>query len=197
MRWISSPTSWEPRVRSLSLFHAEGERTNLIPHTARLLDRSRDAGVKIVYSKAAFRAGYIDLVANFPLFSTIAASGDLVDGTPGTDILDAVAPQPGDAVLTHHRVNCFHGTELDVVLRGSGIDTIVLVGVATNLAVESSARAAADLGYRVVVVSDCCSTISAAVHDASLATLAMFAEIMPMESLLAGFPKASEQLDVS
>lgn len=179
------------------LFHAEVERTNLIPRTTGLLDRARAAGAKIVYSTAAFRPGYTDLVANFPLFTTIEASGDLIDGTPGTDILHAVAPQPGDIVLTHHRVNCFHGTELDVVLRGADIDTVVLVGVATNLAVESTARSAADLGYRVMVLADCCSTISAEVHDASLATLAMFAEIVPAEGLLARLRTASGQLTAS
>jgi nicotinamidase-related amidase len=97
-------------------------------------------------------------------------------------VIDEVAPHDGDVVLTHCRVSCFHGTELDVVLRGAGIDTVVLAGVATNLAVESTARAGADLGYRILVVSDTCSTTSETAHDASLA---MFAEIVPAKSLLA------------
>jgi biuret amidohydrolase len=175
------------------MFHAEVERTNLIPLAARLLDGARAAGVKVVYSRATFQPGYTDLVANFPLFSNIAESGCLVDGTPATAIMDVVAPHSGDVVLTHHRVSCFHGTELDVVLRGAGIDTVVLAGVATNLAVESTARAGADLGYRVLVVSDACSTTSKTAHDASLASLAMFAEIVPGGSLLAALDKNTQQ----
>lgn len=99
--------------------------------------------------------------------------------------MDPVAPHDDDVVLAHHRVSGFHGTELDTVLRGGGIDTVVLAGVATNLAVESTARAAADLGYRVLVVSDACSAVSGQAHDASLASLSMFAEIMAVDSLLA------------
>ncbi|GAB3977114.1 cysteine hydrolase [Actinoallomurus acanthiterrae] len=175
------------------MFHAEVERTNLIPLAAQLLDGARTARVKVVYSRATFQPGYTDLVANLPLFSSIAESGCLIDGTPGAAVMDVVAPHRGDVVLAHHRVSCFHGTELDVVLRGAGIDTVVLAGVATNLAVESTARAGADLGYRVLVVSDSCSTTSKTAHDASLASLAMFAEIVPAESLQAALDENTQQ----
>lgn len=167
------------------MFHAEVRRTNVIPTAARLLAGARTLAAKIVYIRAAFQPGYRDLVANIPLFGTIAERGCLVDGTVGTAIVDPVAPHDDDVVLAHHRVSGFHGTELDTVLRGGGIDTVVLAGVATNLAVESTARAAADLGYRVLVVSDACSAVSGQAHDASLASLSMFAEIMAVDSLLA------------
>jgi nicotinamidase-related amidase len=169
------------------MFHAEVQRTNLIPCAARLLDAARAAASKIVYAKAAFQPGYTDLVPNFPLFHNIAESGILIDGTPATTIIDEVAPHPDDIVFTHPRVNCFHASALDVVLRGAGIDTVVLCGVATNLAVESTTRAGADLGYRMVVASDACATTSAPAHEASLASLAMFAQIVTVSDLLAAF----------
>lgn len=168
-----------------SLFRAEVERTNVIPVAVGLLDSARAAGVTVIYSRATFRPGYPELVANIPLFANVEQLGCLVDGTAGAAIIDELTPRTGDVVLTHHRVSCLHGTELDVVLRGASIDTVILTGVATNLAVESTARAGADLGYRVLVVSDACSTTSEPAHEASLASLAMFAEIVPAKSLLA------------
>ncbi|HTJ70197.1 MAG TPA: isochorismatase family protein [Actinospica sp.] len=78
------------------------------------------------------------------------------------------------------------------VLRGAGIDTVILAGDATNLAVESSARAGAHLGYRVLLVEDACSTVSQTVHDASLASLAMSAEIVRGEALLAAFARGPQ-----
>jgi nicotinamidase-related amidase len=167
------------------MFRGEVERTNVISIATRLLDGARAARVKVVYSRASFQPGYPELVTNIPLLTSIAQYGCLIDGSAGAAIIDPVAPHDGDVVLTHHRVSCFHGTELDVVLRGAGIDTVVLAGVATNLAVESTARAGADLGYRIIVVSDACSTTSETAHDASLGSLAMFAEIVPARSLLA------------
>lgn len=169
------------------MFHAEVQRTNLIPLAGRLLDTTRAAGGKIVYSRAAFQPGYLDLVPNFPLFHNIAESGILVDGTPAAAIIGEVAPRTGDIVFTHPRVNCFHATSLDLVLRGARVDTVVLSGVATNLAVESTTRAGADLGYRMLVASDACATTSLPAHEASLASLAMFAEIVTVPDLLAAF----------
>jgi biuret amidohydrolase len=73
---------------------------------------------------------------------------------------------------------------LDTTLRGAGIDTIVLMGVATNLAIESTARAGSDLGYRTLIVSDACSTISEAAHVASLESLQMLAEIIKSDDIV-------------
>jgi biuret amidohydrolase len=177
------------------LFHAEVKRTNLIPAATRLLDDARAAGVKIVYSTGTFQPGHPELVPNIPLLSQVAQYGSLVDRTAGAAIIDAVAPHGDDVVLTHHRVSCFHGTELDVVLRGAGIDTVILAGVATNRAVESTARASADLGYRTLVVSDACSTTSETAHNASLASMAMLGEVVTTDDLLATLRARASSLD--
>jgi nicotinamidase-related amidase len=167
------------------LFHAELKRADVIASAARLLGDARAAGVKIVYSMGAFQPGYPELVANIPVLRRVAELQCLVAGTAGAAIVEAVAPHDNDVVLTHPRVSCFHSTQLDVVLRAAGIDTVVLTGIATNMAVESTARAAADLGYRTLVVSDACSTTSESAHNASLESLAMFAEIVPTGGLFA------------
>jgi nicotinamidase-related amidase len=167
------------------LFHTEVKRTNLIPTATRLLGEARAAGVKIVYSTGTFQPGHPELVPNIPPLSQVAQYGCLVDGTAGAAIIDAVAPRRDDVVLNHHRVSGFHGTDLDVVLRGAGIDTVVLAGVATNVAVESTVRASADLGYRTLVVSDACSTTSETAHNASLASMAMLGEVVTTDDLLA------------
>src|SRR5260370_27364504 len=149
-------------------FHAEVERANLIPTATRLLGEARAAGVKIVYSRGAFQPGYPELVPNIPVLSQVAQYGCLVDGTERAAIIDEVAPHRDDVILTHHRASCFHGTELDVIMRGARIDTVVVAGVATNLAVENTARAGPDLGYRTLVLSDPCSTTPHTPHNASL-----------------------------
>jgi nicotinamidase-related amidase len=177
------------------LFHAEVKRTNLIAAAARLLGEARAARVKIVYSTGTFKPGYPELVPNIPLLSQVAQYGCLVNGTAGAAIIEAVAPHGQDVVLTHHRVSCFHGTELDVILRGAGIDTVVVAGVATNMAVESTVRASADLGYRTLVVSDACSTTSETAHDASLASMAMLGEVVTTDELLATLLASSLDAD--
>ena len=74
---------------------------------------------------------------------------------PGwTTIVSDLGPEPGDAVVTKHQPNAFYGTDLEVHLRRRGIRTIVLGGIATNLGVESTARAAHERGYEQVFVED-------------------------------------------
>ncbi len=60
---------------------------------------------------------------------------------------------------------------LDTILRLAGVDTVVLAGIATDVAVESTARAACDLGYRTIVVSDACTADSDESHARSLDVL--------------------------
>lgn len=167
------------------LFRAEMERTGVLPTAARILDAARSAGVQVFYTRIAFQPGHLDLVANSPLMGMAAQLDMHVEGTQGAAVVDAVKPQAGDHVVTHQRLTGFHGSELDVLLRGSGIDTAVFIGVATNLSVEGTARTASDLGYRTIVVSDACASHSEAAHNASLQTLSLLAEIMTADELLA------------
>ena len=90
-------------------------------------------------------------------------------------------------MVTHQRAGGFQDSELDATLRDAGIDTVVFVGVATNLSVEGTARVASDLGYRTVVVSDACSAATPAAHAASLESLGLLAEIVTADELLAAW----------
>jgi biuret amidohydrolase len=172
-------------------FRAEVERVGTLPTIARLLDAARAAGVKVVYTRVAWQPGYPDLVANSPLLNIVLQQNCLVEGTPGATIIDELTPQPGDLVVTHQRVGGFHGSELDNLLRGAGVDTVVFCGVATNVSVEGAARAASDLGYRVVVVSDACSAATEAAHSASVESLGLLAEITSTDDLLAALAPAA------
>ena len=80
---------------------------------------------------------------------------------------DVLALEP-DLIVTKRQWGAFHGTELDLVLRRRGIETVLLTGVATNFGVESTAREGWSLNYNMVVVEDACSTFSAEWHAFSV-----------------------------
>jgi nicotinamidase-related amidase len=75
-----------------------------------------------------------------------------------------VAPQQGDIVVIKRRVSAFTGSDLEVVLRGLGIGTLVLTGISTSGVVLSTLRQAADLDYQLVVLSDACLDLDSEVH---------------------------------
>ncbi|MEU4877978.1 isochorismatase family protein [Streptomyces sp. NPDC021608] len=86
---------------------------------------------------------------------------------PGSGLVEGLREE-GDLVIVKRAVGAFQGTELDARLREHGVGTLVFGGIATNLGVESTARAAGDLGYDLVFVEDAMSALTGAEHDASV-----------------------------
>jgi nicotinamidase-related amidase len=123
-------------------FRAEVEKRDVIGVAKRLLAGARAAGAQVVYSRVAFAEGHSDLVTNIPLLGVVAQQQCLLDGTPATDIIDELKPGADDWISTNPKVSAFANSDLDDKLRAAGIDTVVIFGVATNIAVESTGRSA-------------------------------------------------------
>jgi nicotinamidase-related amidase len=132
------------------------DKDALLARTAKLVDSARTAGMKVIYVVVGFRLGYPEVSARNASFGPIRESGRFAEGSPGLEVHPAVAPQPGEIVVTKHRVSAFAGTDLDMILRAQGVETLVLTGIATSGVVLSTLRHAADADYRIVVVEDCC-----------------------------------------
>ncbi|MFF7881505.1 cysteine hydrolase family protein [Streptomyces sp. NPDC007896] len=150
------------------LFRHRAEETGLIGVQARLLDGFRTAKAKVVYTLVTYQPGFPGVRPNSPLFRTLIDSGCLLEGTPAVEVIDDIAPRSEEPVVRGQATSGFDRTELDTILRLAGVDTLVLVGIATDVAVESTARGACDLGYRTTVVSDACTADSDAAHARSL-----------------------------
>jgi nicotinamidase-related amidase len=151
------------------------DKTELVPRAARVLRAAREAGMLVVFQRICFRPGYPDLVVNNPLLDLAEQKGALVDGEPGAEIIAELAPEQNDIVVDHRRLSGFYGSDLKTVLDKRGIDTLLVLGVATNVSVEATSRAAIDLGYTVVVLEDCCAADSKETHEASISTLGLLA----------------------
>ncbi|HUP31240.1 MAG TPA: cysteine hydrolase [Usitatibacter sp.] len=82
----------------------------------------------------------------------------ITGGTPEARIVRELAPEPGDYMVPKHRWSAFHGTYLELALRTRGVDTIILCGGSTDVGVASTAYAARDLDYNLVVASDACTS---------------------------------------
>jgi len=166
-------------------YRARLEDHDVVPVAKRLIDGARRSGVRVVYTRVAFAEGHRDLVANIPLLGIVAQQQCLRDGTPGTEIIDELEPGADDWIVTNTKVSAFAASDLDKRLRGAGIDTVVLFGIATNLSVESTGRSAGDLGYRVVLVADACEAATDEAHAATLASFALLGEVAAADEILA------------
>jgi nicotinamidase-related amidase len=83
----------------------------------------------------------------------------------GSELAPECDPQPGDLVIVKHTLGAFAGTGLDGELSKRGIGAVVLAGLVTNWGVESTGRAADDLGYATVYVSDAMSGLDQYAHE--------------------------------
>jgi nicotinamidase-related amidase len=135
-----------------------------LPRLAAAVRAARAAGIWVIYVTVAFRTGYPEVSERNKSFEAIAGSGRFTDGDPGSAIPAAVAPAPGDVIVTKRRVSAFTGSDLEVVLRAGGIDHLVLAGIATSGVVLSTLRQAADLDYRLTVLADGCLDADPEVH---------------------------------
>lgn len=83
---------------------------------------------------------------------------------PGSELVDEIAPQAGDLLITKHTWGAFHDTRLYDKLHGRRVTTLILAGIATNFDVESTARAADEHGYRLFLVEDAMASLDAESH---------------------------------
>ncbi|MFG3043322.1 cysteine hydrolase family protein [Streptomyces sp. NPDC048241] len=132
------------------------------PRLARAVAAARAAGVPVVYVVVGFRPGRPEARSS-RMFGALP-EGAFTYGDPGAAIHPDVAPRPGESVVTKKRVSAFTGSDLDLVLRGGGIDHLVLTGLATSGVVLSTLRQAADLDYRLTVLADGCGDADPEVH---------------------------------
>ena len=141
---------------------------NVVENVKKLAAAARKKGVAVIHVWYVVEEGAPGLKLNAPLFNGVKDSGALVRGSWGAAPADGLEPQAGDHVVEKMRMSGWEGTRLETLLAGLGRDTIVVTGAWTNMSIEHTARTGADKGYVMVVPEDCCSTMSADWHNASI-----------------------------
>jgi nicotinamidase-related amidase len=136
----------------------------VVERVAEAITAAREAGMKVVYVRVAFRDGYPEISSRNRTFSALSGAGGFADGDAATQIHPAVAPEPGDVVVVKRRVSAFTGSDLEVVLRAAKVDSLVLTGIATSGVVLSTLREAADRDFGLTVLSDACADADPEVH---------------------------------
>jgi nicotinamidase-related amidase len=154
----------------------------MVPKLAEALKICRGAGIRVIYTAHVHRRDGSDM-GLFNMHPPIANGSALVDGTPSVEIYPALAPAPGEHVIKKHRYSGFFGTDLDIILREWGVDTVIVSGTTTESCCLSTDRDAMFHNYRVIFLSDATATYdypdcgfgpmtNAEVHHATLIILA-------------------------
>jgi len=171
-------------------------QNDYFPGGAMELEGADAAGAKAGAALAAFRARKLPVI-HVRHLSLRPGASFFLPGTRGAEIHASVAPAAGEAVIEKNFPNSFRATDLKQRLDAAGAKQLVVAGMMTQMCVDSSVRAAADLGYKVTLLSDACATRAqsfggesvpaAQVQRAFLAALnGLFATVQPTDEYLKG-----------
>jgi gluconolactonase len=147
---------------------AHATSQNAVENVRELAAACRAAGVPVIHIWYIVEDGSPGLKQNAPLFEGVKGANALVRGSWGAAPADGLEPQPGDHVIEKMRMNGFYETRLDILLRGLGVENLIIAGAWTNMSIEHTARHAADAGYRAIVASDGTSTVNDEWQNAAL-----------------------------
>ncbi|HDR9272739.1 TPA: cysteine hydrolase [Burkholderia vietnamiensis] len=133
----------------------------LLANTRRLCDAARAGGVHVCFANLHFSPGYPEVSPRNKNGQGIKQLGRFVDDGPCPELgrLD------GEPLIAAHRASVFFGTDLQARLAARGIDTLILVGIASTGVVLSSVAHASDADFRLYTVKDCCYDPDPIVHE--------------------------------
>lgn len=136
----------------------------ILPRARYLLDAFRASGAEVVHVRVAERTRDSRDVAPKQLLRGLIVPSNSKEA----ELLEEVAPIGDELIFSKSSSGMFPATDADRIFRNLGIDTLIMCGTSTGGCIESSAREAVDLGYRVIIVEDACAASTPADHVAAL-----------------------------
>ena len=150
--------------RDAGCYNVGAEHT--VAPTAAVIAAMRATSLPIIWTKEAHRANGVDKGLEDHPDCTFAPH--VVEGTKGIEIVEQLAPGPDDLVVFKRRYSCFLGTELELLLKALQVDTLLVVGVSSDVCVHWTVGEAFQRDYHVRVLEDCVAGTTEADHEASL-----------------------------
>ncbi len=179
--FINDIVHLEGKFRDTATFvyqHQVMERAN------RVIAFARKNQIRPIFTKVGFSPGYLECPEHSPLFGNAKKYQALQLGTWGTEFHRNIDIQAHDLVITKHRVSAFYATALEAFLRAHQITHLLITGVSTDLAVQTTAREAHDRDYQVTLISDACGAGSLESHQFTLKELGSIAQAIDSQFLL-------------
>ena len=134
--------------------------SRIIPNIQRLLDFARKKKIPVIYTNDTHLPGIDEEFEIWPQHALV--------GTKGAEVIKELEPVKGDYVLQKRRYSAFFGTYLDLLLRELKVETLMLVGLVTNVCIQNTAGDAFFRGYRVIVPEDCVEATSEEAQKAGI-----------------------------
>lgn len=142
-----------------------------------VLEAARAAKLLIIHTREGHRPDMLDLHPHKKLRlghekQVIGSQGPygkiLIRGEKGHDTIEELYPVKGEPVIDKPGKGSFYGTDLEVILKAQGVQTLFVMGVTTEVCVHTTVREANDRGFHCIVVSDACASFMEDFHETAL-----------------------------
>jgi nicotinamidase-related amidase len=156
----------------------------VVPNLRKMLAFFRKNGLRIIYiTLGSEMEDYSDAPPHMvQLFKTTNNR----KGQLEHEIIEEVKPLPGEPVLNKTTAGAFTSTGIDALLRTLGVECVLFAGVSTNMCVGTTARDAADHGYRCLIIEDCCGAAQNEYHRWEIVTFQrLFGRVETSEAVMA------------
>jgi ureidoacrylate peracid hydrolase len=153
----------------------------------RVLAAARAAGLPVIHTRIFYNADYADggLTISHMLPAMVDVKS-LAAGTSDIEIVDELAPAPGEIVIDKNRFSAFYAPALEATLKRLQIDSLIVCGVTTNCCVESTVRDAFQRNYKTFVVRDAVGELEPIRHEISLRAMNfLFADLVTVDEVVA------------
>lgn len=178
--FINDIVNLESKVAPNAAFAVEHQ---VIEHANQAIATARQTKIPIIFVKLGFSQGYPECPETSPIFAGAKHNHLFQLGTWSTEYHPDLDVRETDTSLVKHRVSAFYGTDLETILRAQDIDTLILTGVSTAMAIDHTVRDAHDRDYKVIVLEDACAAATQAHHDAALLVIGRICKIIKTNEL--------------
>ena len=194
---VGLPQMLSERYPEIASYYLPRVTETAVPNAIRLLEGFRAAGRRVVFTRhGPLLADGSDMIPrrrrrDVDAVASTGAPALWHRGTFEHEVIAALAPAAGELVIDKNTSSPFNSTGFEWLLRNLEVETLVVVGMATDMCVETTARDAADRGFNVIVVEDATATFFEHHHRAALSGFArVFGQVWDtarvLEALAAG-----------
>ncbi len=153
----------------------------IVPLILDLKKMAKKKGIPVITTQEQHRKSGIDLGRE----SDNKSHEHCLEGSWGEKMIPGMEPQDSDYHIVKRRYSAFMGTELEIILKGMGIDTLIITGVATDACVEATCMEAQQLDYKVIVPRECVAGTSLEQHEALLKHIGrILGRVVPLQELM-------------
>lgn len=166
----------------------------ILPSVKNVLAEARHRGMPVIFTSNTLSK---DLKAESPaqlrflsksVHRVAGFTGYEIEDTWGNEVLEELERRPDEPWIVKYRSSSFHGTRLDFLLKNSGIETVVVVGLVTEGCVESTVRDLVGYGYYPVLLRDCVTSSRQDLHDAALLVMGARYDVITSEEFFKALP---------